>query len=130
MARSFAPFWDLKGNFVECCRQEHEIQGARAQHLPRVQWGLAQKEQQEYNARGKSQPRREGFEEAQLPSRKQEAQSDRQRALEDHGSGYVPEGQGILVFPEPDHGVELLGQLRRQGSEYQGDQTRRYAERL
>src|SRR5215211_2951415 len=50
-------------------------------------------------------------------------ESDGNGALEDHRAGDVAEGQGVLAVPHPEDGVELLGQLGRQGREHEGYQT-------
>jgi hypothetical protein len=42
----------------------------------------------------------------------------------------LPRSRGILVAPDPENGVELLGQLRGQRREHQCNQARRHAHGL
>src|SRR3712207_2198396 len=76
------------------------------------------------------QHRGESVEQVEAPPGEHEAQGHRHRALEDHGPGYVPERQGVLVAPDPDHGVDLLGELGGQGREQERYEAGRQPDRL
>src|SRR5918997_4094346 len=114
-------------------QRHHEEHGV--EHPPDEQVlaldGLFSPDQQvEVRSAYERQHRRQGVEQVEAPRGEHESQSHRHRALEDHGPGYVPEGQGVLVAPDPDHGVELLGELRGQGRKHERYEAGRQPHRL
>src|SRR5215210_261988 len=72
----------------------------------------------------------EEVERREVPRRKKDTESDGYGALEDHRAGNVTEGQGVLAVSHPEDGVELLGELGRQGRQYQGYQAGGQAQTL
>src|ERR687898_2016081 len=74
-------------------------------------------------SRSQSEHHGEEVERREVPRREQDAESYGYGALEHHRARDVAEGQGVLAFPDPEDGVELLGQFRRQGCEYQCDEA-------
>src|SRR5215218_9953788 len=54
-----------------------------------------------------------------VPRREKDAESNGHGALEHHCARNVAEGKGVLAFPYPEGGVELLRLFGRQGRQYQ-----------
>ncbi len=66
---------------------------------------------------------RDDREAVRVPVGKQEADRDRNRRLEDHRAGDVPERKRVLAVPHPKERVGLLGQLgRKRGEDEREDQ--------
>src|SRR5215211_2690901 len=65
----------------------------------------------------------EEVERGEVPRREKDAKGNGDGALEHHCARDVAEGQGVLAVPHPEDGVELLGQLGRQGRQNQGYET-------
>src|SRR5215203_1854896 len=111
-------------------RDEQYVERSRAQHVEGLEGSLAEEEPEEDEARQYSEAGGEGAQKVQLPRGKKHTDGDRYGALEDHGSRDVPDGQGVFVVPEPDHGVELLRELGGQGREDQRDEAGGYTDGL
>ena len=60
----------------------------------------------------------------ELPVGEREAERDRDRRLEDHRAGDVPERQAVLAVADPEEAVRLLGQLGGQRREDQREHER------
>src|SRR5215218_6314008 len=79
-------------------------------------------------SRGQGEHHGEEVERREVPGRKEDAEGDGYGALEDHRARNVTQSQGVLAVPHPEGGVELLGQLGRQGRQYQGYEAGRQTE--
>ena len=107
--------------------QVHEVHGAGpAERPPRQRVPEAQGEVEHRPAEEREQAGHEGVA-GELPGREDQADRDRERALEHHGPGDVAERQRVLALADPEHRVELLRQLGGDRRDQQRDDQRRGA---
>src|SRR5215208_2280150 len=93
----------------ESHNEEHGVERPPNQQILALDRLFPPSQQVEVHTTHERQRRGERVERIEAPAREREAQGHRYRALEDHRPGYVPQSQRVLVAPEPDDGVELLG---------------------
>src|SRR5215211_5630813 len=73
----------------------------------------------EESSRSQGEHHGEEVERGEVPRREKDAECNGYGALEHHCARNVAEGKGVLAFPYPEGGVELLRLFGRQGRQYQ-----------